>query len=98
MPTVETFHFKAGTGTLTHGKNKCNDGTWRRCDTWKFEEERPEVESCISTGPDDDSERFSESRNGKYNPVCSCCYLHFSHTVDYHNRGVKAYNDREGIK
>lgn len=54
-----------------------SESTWRRyhdADDGNF--------SVFATGPDDDSPNHSVGRG--YDPRCSCCWLNFGHTADYH--------------
>jgi hypothetical protein len=62
------------------------DGTYR-LDLWLGKEpgDRPIVERCFSTGPQDTSPR--QARSG-YDPRCACCWLNFTHSEDYHRQEI----------
>jgi len=41
------------------------------------------------TGSDDLSPVHIDGQNSKYDPDCSCCFLHIPHTLNYHNEHIK---------
>lgn len=54
-----------------------------RLDTWRPNDGRePITETCFVTGSDDFSRRADHT---EYNEKCSCCWLGFTHSINYHN-------------
>ena len=64
------------------------DGRFRR-DIWvsRLTGERF-AERCFATGPNDKSNAHNSMTcyGGSYDPRCSCCWLNFGHTEEYHKR------------
>jgi len=65
------------------------DGKYsRRADLWVNKHTgKKVVEGIICSGTTDLSPVISRDEN--YNPECSCCYLGFAHTEEYHNKSIK---------
>ena len=51
------------------------------------------AESAFATGSDDTSPRHDNNKN--YDPKCSCCWLGFCHTENYHQQLLARHQRRE---
>lgn len=67
--------------------------TWFRNDIYRSSSGEVN-ERRFAAGPEDQSPMARNMYAGKgnchYDPNCSCCWLGFSHTLDYHNKNIKA--------
>lgn len=70
-------------------------GGWARIDTYVSNSDRKPVEERRFCASRKDYSDMATGYNGntykgniQYHSSCSCCYLGFSHTVDYHNKSI----------
>ena len=96
MPRVDILRYgnnEIGTPEFSSG------GCWVRYDTYTSHETGQVFrERHFCNGPQDTSPAFQagywikgdEIGAGQYAAECSSCWLHFSHTLDYHNMQTKA--------
>ena len=82
--TTEKRQYGDGIGLIEHGQCYNSDGSIHRLDRWTWNDEQPIIESWFAGSMNDDSPHY----RGEYDPKCSCCWLHFGHTVECHNERI----------
>lgn len=91
LPTIERTEY----GRNEHGKPEYRNSVWARVDKWIGNNGEVAYERRACAGPRDKSPMVRlnygpDAGNARYNADCPCCWLHHSHTLDYHNKAIGA--------